>query len=227
MKKLLFVAAAAAAVLSSCGGGAGSLKSEKDSLAYAVGVDLGLYVRQLDSVQKLNLDLNAVCASLKETATGKGKMSPDDAMMFLREYFMVRVPAKNKVEGEEFLSEVEKKANVKKTESGLLYEIIREGSDVKATSDADRVRVMYEGKLKDGTVFDSSYERGDTAEFPLNGVIKGWGEGMKLVGEGGKIKLWVPSELGYGENGAGTISPNEPLVFEIELIGVTPAAAAE
>lgn len=223
MKKLLFVAAAVAAVLSSCGGGSASLKSESDSLAYAIGVDLGTYVHNLDSVHKLGLNVNAVCASLKETAAGKGKLSPEEAMMFLREYFMVRVPAKAKAEGEKFLQDVEKQANVKKTESGLLYEIIREGSDVKATNDADVVKVMYEGKLKNGNVFDSSYERGDTVEFPLNGVIKGWTEGMKLIGEGGKIKLWIPSELGYGANGGGSIGPNEPLVFEIELVKVTPA----
>ncbi len=83
---------------------------------------------------------------------------------------------------------------------------------------------MYKGMLKDGKEFDSSYAEGrDTAEFPLNGVIKGWGEGLKLIGEGGKIKLWIPTELAYGQYPrGGMIGPNEPLVFEVELFKVTP-----
>ena len=97
------------------------------------------------------------------------------------------------------------------------------GSEVKPTID-DVVRVTYEGKLKDGTIFDSSYQRADTVEFPLSGVIDGWGEGLQLVGEGGKIHLWIPSELGYGQNGAGQqIGPNEPLFFEVNLIEVVKA----
>ncbi len=123
-----------------------------------------------------------------------------------------------------WLSEVEKMEGVQKTESGLLYRIDREGSAVHATADNDTVEVNYEGKTRDGNIFDSSYERGESISFALNRVIKGWTEGMKLVGEGGQITLWIPAELAYGERGAGQdIGPNEALEFKVELIKVTAA----
>jgi FKBP-type peptidyl-prolyl cis-trans isomerase FkpA len=125
----------------------------------------------------------------------------------------------------EWLAEIEKMEGVQKTESGLLYRIDREGSAVHATADDDTVEVNYEGKTRDGNIFDSSYERGESISFALNRVIKGWTEGMKLIGEGGQITLWIPAELAYGERGAGAdIGPNEALEFKVELIKVTPAA---
>jgi FKBP-type peptidyl-prolyl cis-trans isomerase len=123
-----------------------------------------------------------------------------------------------------WLAEIEKQEGVQKTESGILYRIDREGTDVKATEDTDVVLVNYEGKTSDGNVFDSSYERGEPISFPLNRVIKGWTEGMKLVGVGGQITLWIPSELAYGERGAGAdIGPNQALEFKVELLEVNPA----
>ena len=89
----------------------------------------------------------------------------------------------------------------------------------------DTVKVDYEGKLKDGFVFDSSYERGESIEFPLNGVIPGWTEGLQLVGKGGQITLWIPSELGYGVRGSGPIGPNAALEFKVELHDVIRASA--
>ena len=131
-----------------------------------------------------------------------------------------------KVASAEWLAEVEKMEGVVKTESGLLYRIDREGTGAFATADADVVEVNYEGKTRDGKVFDSSYERGQSISFALNRVIKGWTEGMKLVGEGGQITLWIPSELAYGERGAGEdIGGNEALEFKVELIKVIPAVA--
>ena len=122
-----------------------------------------------------------------------------------------------------WLNEIEKQEGVNKTESGLLYRIDREGNDVFATEDTDVVEVNYEGKTRDGKIFDSSYERGESISFGLNQVIKGWTEGMKLVGEGGQITLWIPSELAYGARGAGEdIGPNEALEFKVELIKVNP-----
>ena len=124
----------------------------------------------------------------------------------------------------EWLSEVEKQEGVQKTESGLLYRIDREGTGAQATEDTDVVLVNYEGKNRVGDIFDSSYERNEPISFPLNGVIKGWTEGMKLVKAGGQITLWIPSALAYGENGAGAnIGPNEALEFKVELIEVNPA----
>ena len=206
-----------------------SIKSESDTLSYAVGVDLGTYLQNLKKSAGEVLNLKYVIAAINDIAKGKGTLDQEEAVNFLQEYFSVRIPAKKLAESQAFLAEVEKNnPNVKKTESGLLYEVIAEGSEKKATDTKDKVRVMYKGMLKDGTVFDSSYERGDTAEFALQNVIKGWGEGLQLVGEGGKIKLWIPSELGYGAYGAGQmIGPNEALVFEVELFEVIPAPAEE
>ena len=130
----------------------------------------------------------------------------------------------NAEESAKWLAEIEKQEGVQKTESGLLYRIDREGEGAQATLDTDVVLVNYEGKTRDGKVFDSSYEREEPISFPLNGVIKGWTEGMKLVKAGGQITLWIPSELAYGENGAGSdIGPNEALEFKVELLEVNPA----
>jgi FKBP-type peptidyl-prolyl cis-trans isomerase FkpA len=132
--------------------------------------------------------------------------------------------AENAEASAKWLAEVETMEGVKKTESGILYRIDREGSEVMATEDTDVVLVNYEGKTSEGKVFDSSYERGEPISFPLNRVIKGWTEGMKLVGEGGQITLWIPAELAYGERGAGAdIGPNQALEFKVELIEVNPA----
>ena len=128
-----------------------------------------------------------------------------------------------KVASAEWLAEIEKMEGVVKTESGLLYRIDREGTGAFATTDKDTVEVNYEGKTRDGNIFDSSYERGESISFALNGVIRGWTEGMKYVAEGGQITLWIPSELAYGERGAGeNIGANEALEFKVELIKVTP-----
>lgn len=122
-----------------------------------------------------------------------------------------------------WLSEVEQMEGVQKTESGLLYRIDREGDGAQATADEDVVLVNYEGKTREGKVFDSSYERGEPISFPLNRVIKGWTEGMKLVKVGGQITLWIPAEMAYGERGAGQdIGPNEALEFKVELLEVNP-----
>mgnify|MGYP003289952401 CR=1 FL=1 len=122
-----------------------------------------------------------------------------------------------------WLAEVEQMDGVQKSESGLLYRIDREGDGAQATLDTDVVLVNYEGKTADGNVFDSSYERNEPISFPLNRVIKGWTEGMKLVGVGGQITLWIPAELGYGERGAGdNIGPNQALEFKVELLEVNP-----
>jgi FKBP-type peptidyl-prolyl cis-trans isomerase FkpA len=124
----------------------------------------------------------------------------------------------------EWLAEVEQLEGVHKTESGLLYRIDREGTGAQATEDSDVVLVNYEGKNRVGDIFDSSYERNEPISFPLNGVIRGWTEGMKLVKAGGQITLWIPSELAYGESGAGAdIGPNEALEFKVELLEVNPA----
>jgi FKBP-type peptidyl-prolyl cis-trans isomerase len=122
--------------------------------------------------------------------------------------------------GKAFLAENSKKEGVKTTSSGLQYKMLKEGTG-KAPKATDTVLVHYRGTLINGKEFDSSYKRNEPIEFPLDGVIKGWTEGVQLVKEGGKIQLFIPSELAYGSRGApGAIGPNETLVFEIELLQV-------
>ena len=127
----------------------------------------------------------------------------------------------------EFLENIAKEEGVVKTESGLMYKIVKEGEGIKP-AERDTVEVDYEGKNLDGKVFDSSYDRGQTATFPLNGVIKGWTEGMQYIGEGGEIMLYIPAELAYGDRGAGSdIHPNEALTFKVELKSVKPYVEKE
>ncbi|MBR0295804.1 MAG: FKBP-type peptidyl-prolyl cis-trans isomerase [Paludibacteraceae bacterium] len=122
----------------------------------------------------------------------------------------------NKEKGEQFLAENALKQGVKVTESGLQYEVLRMGKGPKPTAEST-VKVDYEGKLIDGTVFDSSYERGEPIEFPLNGVIKGWTEGLQLMPVGSKFRFYIPQELGYGGQNAGSIPPYSTLIFDVEL----------
>ena len=133
---------------------------------------------------------------------------------------VLNMSAKAKEEGEKFLAENAKREGVKVTESGLQYEVLEAtiGQKPKAT---DTVRVHYEGTLIDGTVFDSSYKRGESIAFPLNGVIKGWTEGLQLMSVGSKFKFFIPYQLAYGERGAGaSIPPYAALIFTVELLGI-------
>ena len=133
---------------------------------------------------------------------------------------VLNMSAKAKEEGEKFLAENAKREGVKTTASGLQYEILEAtiGQKPKAT---DTVKVHYEGTLIDGTVFDSSYKRGESISFPLNGVIKGWTKGLQLMSVGSKYKFFIPYQLAYGEHGAGaSIPPYAALIFTVELLGI-------
>jgi len=134
--------------------------------------------------------------------------------------FVMNMSTKAKEEGEKFLAENAKREGVKVTPSGLQYEVLEAtlGQKPKAT---DTVKVHYEGTLIDGTIFDSSYKRGESIEFPLNGVIKGWTEGLQLMSIGSKFKFFIPYQLAYGERGAGgSIPPYAALIFTVELLGI-------
>jgi len=132
----------------------------------------------------------------------------------------------NKVRGESYLADNAKKTGVMTTSTGLQYEVLTQGTGLQPKP-ADTVEVHYEGKLTDGTVFDSSIQRGQTASFRLDQVIAGWTEGLQLMKAGSKYRFTIPSGLAYGEMGAGSIPPNAVLIFDVELINVTKDQAVE
>jgi FKBP-type peptidyl-prolyl cis-trans isomerase len=223
MKKILLlgIAASTAVAFSSCNAVTSKTpKTEMDSVAYCLGIDVGNTVKNLDK----SMSVEMIAAGIKDMLDEKGKVTVEEAYAYLNEYFQVRKPIKNLETANTFLAETEKKSGVQKTESGLLYEIIQEGT-IKATNDADTVVVIYTGTLPDGTVFDSTEKHGtENDSFPLNGVIPAWTEGMKLVGIGGKVKLYAHPDLAYGARGAGQlIGPNQALVFDVEIVDVKPA----
>ena len=132
-----------------------------------------------------------------------------------------RTLTEQKEEGAKFLAENKKNKDVKETASELQYKVVKEGNGKKPAA-TDRVKVHYTGTLLDGTVFDSSVQRGEPAVFPLNGVISGWTEGLQLMSEGSKYIFYIPSNLAYGDRGAQTIKPGATLIFEVELLEVNP-----
>jgi FKBP-type peptidyl-prolyl cis-trans isomerase len=147
------------------------------------------------------------------------QFSIDEAMEYAQTAYIDVYGDQERQRGIAFLAENAKKAGVFTTASGLQYEVITEGSGAKPLA-SDTVRVNYEGTLVDGTVFDSSYAYGEPVEFPLSRVIPGWTEGIQLMSEGSTYRLYIPSELAYGEQGASVIPPNSALIFEVELLAI-------
>ena len=213
-------------------------EGERDSLSYAYGYNIGHDLRD----GSVAIQLNSYLKGFQQTRNGEGIMSAEETNEYLQHFFMVTLPEQELAKSEAWLAKMEKKSGVQKSESGLLYKVVNEGDVSKsATDDRDEVTVHYTGRDRDGKVFDSSIfknmpkqrqemmktYRPDEAgkdspiEFGLNQVIKGWTEGMKLIGKGGKITLWIPSELAYGERGTGRdIAPNAALRFDVELLEV-------
>lgn len=232
--KILSALAISAAVILSCSQGekkssqpSSITKAQLDSASYAVGVSLGSMLKQANFGQ---LNMTEVYKALEAVLAGDSlKINEMKANEVIQNFAMKRQAAigdENKAAGEKFLAENGKKDSVVTTASGLQYKLINPGSEIKPLPE-DTVEVHYKGTLIDGTEFDSSYSRNQPAKFPLNGVIKGWIEGLQLVGEGGKITLYLPSELAYGAQQAGpTITPNSTLIFNVELIKVYKAAVA-
>lgn len=197
---------------------------ERKDISAAYGYDMGTRLRQAN----IPLQTYWFNKGMVDAAKGESDIDAHRAMMIIQEYFTVVLPMQNKRESDAWLAKVEKKSGVKKTETGLLYRIDREGDNSIKPTAKDRVTVDYEGKTKDGTIFDSSYERGQSATFSLNGVIPGWTEGLQLIGKGGQITLWIPAELGYGVYGnGGVIGPNAALEFKVELHDVASTATPE
>lgn len=204
-----------------------NLKKDVDSASYALGLAQGDMFRQnLSSLPGEPIDVDLLLAGLEaamKEKTGSFKMSIEDAQAYLNTYFMEaqqKDMEKSKEEGVAFLEDNKTKDGVITTESGLQYKVVTEGTGAKPTTE-DRVKVHYTGTLLDGTVFDSSVERGEPATFGVTQVIKGWTEGLQIMPVGSKYIFWIPSDLAYGERGAGQdIKPNSTLKFEVELLEI-------
>jgi FKBP-type peptidyl-prolyl cis-trans isomerase FklB len=197
------------------------LNNEIDSVSYSLGVNIGENIK----TQFPDIDLKNFEAAIKDVLDDNKKpsISGADAQKTIQEYFTKQqAKASESVveEGKKFLAENSKKENVVTLESGLQYEVIKTGKGAKPTLN-DQVTTHYHGTLIDGTVFDSSVERGEPASFPVSGVIKGWTEALQLMNVGSKWRLFVPYDLAYGERGAGPkIGPFTTLIFEVELISI-------
>jgi FKBP-type peptidyl-prolyl cis-trans isomerase FklB len=197
------------------------LNNEIDSVSYSLGVNIGENIK----TQFPDIDLKNFEAAIKDVLDDNKKPSITgaDAQKTIQEYFTKQqAKASESVveEGKKFLAENSKKENVVTLESGLQYEVIKTGEGAKPTLN-DQVTTHYHGTLIDGTVFDSSVERGEPASFPVSGVIKGWTEALQLMNVGSKWRLFVPYDLAYGERGAGPkIGPFTTLIFEVELISI-------
>jgi FKBP-type peptidyl-prolyl cis-trans isomerase FklB len=198
-----------------------TLKTTADSLSAAIGVSFANSLAS-QGISDINSELltQTVKAALKGEKTA---FSPDQANMFIQGYFTKIMEEKGAVvrkEGEKFLEENKKKEGVVTTESGLQYQIIKTGEGPKPAA-TDKVKTHYHGTLTNGTVFDSSVDRGEPVEFPVNGVIKGWTEALQLMPVGSKWKLFIPYQLAYGERAAGPQIPAySALVFEVELLEI-------
>jgi len=201
--------------------------NEDAKVAYSLGYIFG----KNNAAAIENLDIEKFVVGLKDGYAGKqGALSEEDIKKILTDYKERRVAeaqaefqkqsADNKARSEAYLTENGKKTGVVTTTTGLQYEVLTQGTGAQPKT-SDTVEVHYEGKLTDGTVFDSSIQRGQTASFKLDQVIAGWTEGLQLMKEGSKYRFTIPSALAYGEMGAGTIPPNAALVFDVELIKVT------
>ncbi|ALM50998.1 FKBP-type peptidyl-prolyl cis-trans isomerase [Halomonas huangheensis] len=214
-------------------------ETDQAKLSYSLGVTLGQSIQQ--DVE--DLDTDAFTDAVQDVFAGGEMDMTDEEIAEVLTRFQQEAMAKrqeeqqqrqeemqqkaeeNKTTGEEFRSENAEKDGVTTTDSGLQYREVEEG-DGETPAAGDTVEVNYEGKLIDGTVFDSSYERGEPVSFEVGQVIDGWQEALKMMNVGDTWEVVIPPELAYGTYGQGPIGPNETLVFKVELLGVTPAAEA-
>lgn len=210
------------------------LKTAQDSVSYSLGLQWGATLAK-DSIK---VDIDIISDGMADAIEGKEtSLTMEQAATVLQE-LVVKLQEKQqaaqqkemeafakkgesaKADGEKFLADNKNKPGVMTTASGLQYKIEKAGSANKPTAN-DKVKVHYKGTLIDGTKFDSSYDRKEPIEFPLNGVIAGWTEGLQLIGEGGKIILYIPYNLAYGENGSAPVIPGySTLIFEVELLQI-------
>lgn len=235
IKNLILSMVAGSIILASCNTSTSQqikLQTMADSAAYAIGVDLGNNIKknlpEAPGGKELNpqIILQAFATIMKGDS---GLISSANAGAITQGYFVKAQSlegGKNKESGQKFLADNGKKAGVTTTASGLQYEVIKTGTGPKPSAE-NTVKVHYHGTTIDGKVFDSSVDRGEPVTFGLGQVIKGWTEALQLMPVGSKWKIYIPSELGYGEQAAGPkIKPNSTLIFEVELISIEPTPAA-
>ncbi|WP_240098397.1 FKBP-type peptidyl-prolyl cis-trans isomerase [Thermomonas flagellata] len=202
------------------------LPTEKEQISYAIGLAMG---KQLSEI-KDEINVDTVVKAMRAQLAGEKVLLDDQQAKAVFEAFAQKMQAKqiakmmaeaksNLEAGEKFLAENAKKPGVVTTPSGLEYQVITEGKGPKP-GPTDGVKVQYKGSLLDGKVFDSSYDRGEPAVLPLQGVIPGWSEGLQLMPVGSKFKFWIPAKLAYGEQAPPMIGPNQVLVFEVELLDI-------
>ena len=207
-----------------------AFKTQDEQNAYALGASMGRYMEAALTEQKnigINLDSKQLLAGVQDAFNNKSKLSDAEIELTLAAFEdqvrtvatakMEKEAAENKAAGDKFRTEFAAEKGVVKTKSGLLYLVENPGKG-KTPTDADRVTVNYKGMLIDGKQFDSSYDRKEPLTISLKSVIPGWTEGMKYIKEGGKIKLVIPPELGYGQRATSGIPANSTLVFEVELL---------
>ncbi|OGP33117.1 MAG: hypothetical protein A2X88_09450 [Deltaproteobacteria bacterium GWC2_65_14] len=229
---LRWMAALAALLLAATAGAEGTpqgkeLQEKKERVSYSIGMDIGRNLKQ----QPFEVDPDLLAQGVRDAfAGGKTLLTPEEArqtladlqkeLMEKQQEQVRRIMEKNRKEGEEFLAANKKKKGVVTLPSGLQYKVLKAGSG-SSPKLTDTVETNYRGTLIDGTEFDSSYQRGETATFPVSGIIEGWKEALQKMKVGDKWQLFVPAELAYGERGAGReIGPNQALIFEIELLGI-------
>lgn len=198
-----------------------NLNTEMEKVSYSLGVNVAKSVKNQGLTK---IDSEAIAQAFIDVFEGNElKISEQESNLILQDYFgklTKEAQSANVEAGQKFLAENAKRDGVTTTSTGLQYEVLAEGSG-DSPKETDKVTVHYHGTLIDGTVFDSSVERGQPATFPVNGVIPGWVEALQLMKPGAKYKLFIPSNLAYGERGAGgSIGPNATLIFEVELISI-------
>ena len=232
MKKAikLSVIAATLGVVAACGNAESNsapvtLKTDADKESYALGASMGGYLKaNIENNTKIGVELNTdvILSGINEALAGNSQMTDEEikeVMMALETRVRKLRSEQASVPGKKFLEENAKRPEVTVTESGLQFEVLTEAEGAKPVA-TDTVEVHYHGTLIDGTVFDSSVERGETISFALNRVIPGWTEGVQKMSVGSKYKFYIPSELGYGARAAGKIPPFSTLIFEVELFDI-------
>lgn len=192
-----------------------------DKLSYSLGMVIGHNLKGMNVKGLVEADFASAVQTV--LAGGPAELTDEEAQRLVSEFLQKQQEEQSRAaraEGERFLEENARNEDVVVLPSGLQYKVLREGEGRKPAA-TDSVQCHYEGTLVDGTVFDSSYRRGEPATFPLNGVIKGWTEGVQLMAEGAKYRFFIPYHLAYGERGAGqSIPPYAALVFDVELIKI-------